>query len=260
MPVSHAIILGIIQGLTEILPISSSAHLVVIPWFLKWQYQGLSFDIALHVGTALALSIYFFKDWIGIFKAAFAKDASRKNNILLYLALGTIPGALAGLILEKNAETVFRSPLMIAVMLAAFAVILWLADHFGNKKKMMGEMDLKSAITIGLAQAIAIIPGVSRSGITMTAGLFEGFSKEAAARFSFLLATPIILAAAVLKLPKLYAADFNTAFWAGVISSAVSGFAAIHFLLKFIKKSSLNVFVIYRVAFALIILFFIVRV
>ena len=253
MPISHAVILGIIQGLTEALPISSSAHLVIVPWFFKWHYQGISFDIALHIGTAFAFGIYFFKDWVEMFKSAFIKERTRRNNLLWYIIVGTIPGALAGLILEKKAETIFRSPLLIAAMLAAFAVILWLADHLGNKKKTMAQVGLKSSLAIGLAQAIAIIPGVSRSGITMTAGLFDGFSRETAAKFSFLLATPIVFAAAVLKLPKLHAADFNTAFWAGVVSSAVSGFFAIHFLLKFVRKSSLNIFVYYRIALAIII-------
>ena len=259
MPISHAIILGIVQGLTEALPISSSAHLVIIPWLFKWHYQGISFDIALHFGTALAFGIYFFNDWIKIIKSAFAKERSRANNLLWCIAIGTIPGALAGLVLEKKAETVFRSPAVIMAMLLIFAVILWLADHLGKKEKTMDKMDLKRSVTIGLAQMLAIIPGVSRSGITMTAGLFEGFSRETAAKFSFLLATPIVFAAAALKLPKLHAADLNTAFWAGVIASAVSGFAAIHFLLDFVKKSSLNVFVFYRIIFAIGILVFIIR-
>ncbi|MDD5136843.1 MAG: undecaprenyl-diphosphatase UppP, partial [Candidatus Omnitrophica bacterium] len=246
MPISHAVILGIIQGLTEVLPISSSAHLVIVPWFSGWQYQGLSFDVALHLGTALALGIYFFKDWIDIFKA--------RHNMLWYIIVGTIPGALAGLLLEEKAETVFRSPVVIMTALAVFAVILWIADHAGKKDKAMDKIGLKESLAIGLAQAIAIIPGVSRSGITITAGLFGGFSREAAARFSFLLATPIVFAAAALKLPKLHAADLNAAFWAGVITSAASGFAAIHFLLKFVRKSSLNIFVFYRIIFAIVVL------
>jgi undecaprenyl-diphosphatase len=178
--------------------------------------------------------------------------------MLWYLAIGTIPGALAGLILADKAETIFRSPSMIMASLAIFAVILWFADRAGKKEKRMDKIGLKESLAVGLAQAIAIIPGVSRSGITMTAGLFGGFSREAAAKFSFLLATPIVVAAAALKLPKMRAADFNAAFWAGVISSAVSGFFAIHFLLNFVKRSSFNIFVIYRIVFAMFILAFII--
>ncbi|MFA5143579.1 MAG: undecaprenyl-diphosphatase UppP [Candidatus Omnitrophota bacterium] len=254
MPFSHAVILGIIQGLTEVLPVSSSAHLVIAPFFFKWQYQGLAFDVSLHLGTALALGIYFFKDWIGIITSAFAKKSPRKSNILWYLMAGTIPAALAGLALEEKAESVFRSPSVIMAMLAIFAVVLWFADRFGRKVKGLDDLGLKESLVIGIAQAIAIIPGVSRSGITMSAGLFEGLSREAAARFSFLLAAPIVFAAAVLKLPKFHPSDFNTAFWAGVISSAISGFAAIHFLLRFVRRSSLNIFVIYRIILALVIL------
>lgn len=251
MPVSHAIILGIIQGLTEVLPISSSAHLVIVPWLSKWNYQGLSFDVALHMGTALAFIIYFFKDWVKMIGSAFTKNRANKNNIFLFLVIATIPGALAGLVLEKKAETVFRSPVLIATMLFIFAVILWLADHIGKKQRSVEEVDLKTALLIGIAQAFAIIPGVSRSGITMTAGLFKGLSREAAARFSFLLATPIIVAAGVLKLPKLHGSDLNLAFWAGVAASAMSGFVGIKFLLNFVKRSNLNIFVLYRIALAL---------
>lgn len=251
MPVLHAAILGVIQGVTEVLPISSSAHLVIFPWFFGWNYQGLSFDVALHLGTALAFIIYFFKDWVGIVGSAFSRG---KNNLFWCLVAGTIPGALAGLILEKKAETVFRSPLVIMAMLAIFAVILWLADHLGKKNKGMETVDMKTAIFIGFAQAIAIIPGVSRSGITMTAGLVKGFSRDAAAKFSFFLATPIVIAAGVLKLHKLQPADLNAPFWTGILFSAVSGFIAIHFLLNFVKRSSLNIFVFYRFALAVAVL------
>ena len=160
MPVSHAIILGIIQGLTEVLPISSSAHLVIFPWFFNWQYQGLSFDVALHFGTALAFIVYFFNDWVEMIKG--------RNSLFWCIVIGTIPGTFAGLLIEYRAETIFRSPLVIMAMLALFAIILMAADHLGKKERSMGQMNIRSAFAIGLAQAIAIIPGVSRSGITMT--------------------------------------------------------------------------------------------
>ena len=245
MPISHAIILGIVQGLTEVFPISSSAHLVLVPWFLKWHYQGLSFDVALHMGTAAAFIIYFFNDW--------AEMIRTRSNIFWYIVIATIPGALAGLLLEKKAETVFRSPLLIAAMLLIFAIVLWLADRTGKKDTPMEKVGLKTALTIGFAQAMAIIPGVSRSGITMTAGLWKGLSREAAAKFSFLLATPIIVAAGVLKLPKLHSSDLNSAFWLGVLASAIASFVGIQFLLNFVKRSSFNIFVWYRIAAAIIV-------
>ncbi|MGA2774997.1 MAG: undecaprenyl-diphosphate phosphatase [Candidatus Omnitrophota bacterium] len=251
MPVSHAVILGIIQGLTEVLPISSSAHLFLFPWFFKWHYQGLSFDVALHVGTALAFMIYFFKDWMSII--------THKKNLFWYIIIATLPAALVGLLLEKKAETVFRSPLLVAMMLAVFGVILWLADNFGKKERPIEEMDFRTVFTIGLAQTVALIPGVSRSGITITTGLFKGLTRQAAARFSFLLATPIVVAAGALKLSKLHISDLTPAFWSGILFSALSGFAGIYFLLKFVRNSSLKVFVYYRILLAVAILIFYLR-
>ena len=244
MPVSHTIILGIIQGLTEVFPISSSAHLFIFPWLFKWQYQGLSFDVALHLGTALAFIIYFFKDWGQIF---------RENKLIWRIIIGTIPAALAGLILEKKAEVFFRLPLLIAAMLIIFAIILFLADKFGRQDKSIEQMGFKDSLWIGFAQAIALIPGVSRSGITMTAGLFKGYSRQAAARFSFLLATPIVIAAGVLKLPKMHISDLTIFFWAGIAFSALSGYIGLYLFFNFIKKASLNIFVYYRIAFAILI-------
>ena len=246
MPVSHSIILGIIQGLTEALPVSSSAHLVIFPWLFGWRYQGLSFDVALHLGTAFAFVVYFWKDWVRMFKV--------DTGLLWYIAIGTVPAAVAGVLLEKKAETVFRSPLVMLTMLAVFALILWWADYYGKKRKSLAEVDIKSALAIGLAQVLALIPGVSRSGITITAGLARGFSREAAARFSFLLATPIVIAAGVLKLPKLQHGDLTVSFWAGVLFSALSGFIGIHFLLNFVRRSSFKVFVFYRIALAVLVL------
>jgi len=254
MPVLHAIVLGIVQGLTEVLPISSSAHLVLFPWFFKWQYQGLSFDVALHIGTAIAFGVYFFNDWTGIIRSAFTKDKSRRNNMLWYIVIGTIPAAFAGLLLEKKAETVFRSPAVIAAMLLVFSGVLWLADHLGKKQKLLENIGVSSALIVGFAQILALIPGVSRSGITITAGLLKGLSREAAARFSFFLATPIVFAAGALKLSKLHASDLTFSFWMGILFSAVSGFIATHFLLNFVKRSNFNIFVVYRIALGMAIL------
>jgi undecaprenyl-diphosphatase len=246
MPLTHAIILGVVQGLTEVLPISSSAHLVLFPWLWDWHYQGLSFDVALHLGTASAFLVYFWKDWLGLFK--------RDTYLLWCIVLATIPAALAGAMFEKQAETVFRSPLIIMLMLAVFAIVLWWADSRGKKEKTLAQMDIKTAFTIGLAQVLALIPGVSRSGITITAGLYRGLSREAAARFSFLLAAPIVIAAAILKLPKLQSADLTLPFWLGIFFSSASGLLAIRFLLRFVQKASFRIFVLYRLALAAIII------
>ncbi len=254
MTIIQSIVLGAVQGLTEVLPISSSAHLVLVPWICGWEYQGLSFDVALHLGTALAFCVYFFNDWVELIRGALIRDhAGKKNRFFWYIVLGTVPAGLAGLVFEKKAETVFRSPGLIAAMLFVFAIILWLADHLGKKQKPIDQMDLKTAVVVGLAQAVAIVPGVSRSGITISAGLCRGFSREAAARFSFLLATPIVVAAGALKMTELHAADLNPVFWAGVISSALSGLVGIRLLLGLVRRFSLDVFVAYRVALALLI-------
>jgi len=255
MPLLHAAILGVIQGLTEVFPISSSAHLVIIPWLLGWRYQGVTFDVALHIGTALAFLAYFSGDWVKLIGAFFKKNKSAGDNLFGYIIVGTIPAGVAGLLLEKKADQVFRSPKLILSAMAVFAVVLWLADRFGKKAKSIDQINLSAAIKIGCAQILALVPGVSRSGITITAGLAEGFSREASARFTFLLATPIVFAAGVLKLHKLHAGDFNTAFWAGVAASAISGFFAIKFFLIFVKRFSLNIFVIYRIAAAVFLLF-----
>ena len=250
MDVSHAMVLGIVQGLTEALPISSSAHLVIIPWFLKWPDQGLSFDIALHVGTALAFTLYFFKDWVNIIRSAFAPARSPQSHMLWWIMIATVPAMVAGLFLEKKAEVIFRSPLLIAWMLFVFAIILWWADRSGKKQRTLEQMDLKTALIMGFAQMLALMPGVSRSGITLTAGLFKGLSREAAARFSFLLASPIVIGAGILKLHKLHGADLNPAFLTGVGFSLLSGFLGIHFLLAFVRRSNFNIFVFYRIGLA----------
>jgi len=254
MTVLHAFILGLVQGITEILPISSSAHLVIIPWLFKWHYQGLAFDISLHFGTALAFTAYFFKDWIDLLKAAFTKTKTDKKSLFWYILIATVPAAVAGLLLEKYAETVFRAPVVMAIGLLVFAVLLWLADHFGKRALPLERIGFSAALTIGLAQILALIPGVSRSGVTITAGLFKGFTREAAARFSFLIATPIMVAAAGLNFLKLRPGDLNMVFFTGVVTSAVSGFVAIRLLLNYVKRSSMNVFVFYRIALAIFIL------
>ncbi|MDD5712418.1 MAG: undecaprenyl-diphosphate phosphatase, partial [Smithellaceae bacterium] len=233
----QAAILGLIQGLAEFLPISSSAHLVLVPWLFNWPDPGLTFDIALHVGTLLAVVIFFWRDWINLIVKGFTEPRGREGRFLWFIAFASVPGALIGFLLEKQAETIFRSPLLIAVMLIAMGIVLYWADRRGTKTIGMEAIDLKTSLYIGLSQALAIIPGVSRSGVTMTTGLALGLSREGAARFSFLLSTPIILGAALVKTPQLIAnpSVVNTEFLLGTVVSAVTGMIGIGFLLRYLR-------------------------
>lgn len=242
----HAIILGVVQGVTEFLPISSSAHLYLLPKFFHWNYEGLGFDVALHWGTLLAILIIFWRDYWN----ALTGD----RRLLSFLVIGSIPGALAGYFLESQAETVFRTPVLTAAMLAGFGILLWWADRkkYRNIEISSGEtLTWKKSLFMGAAQALAIIPGVSRSGATMTAGLFAGMTRTEAARFSFLLSGPIIFGAGLVAIPD---AKIDAALAAGFLASAVSGFLAIKFLLRYLSSHNFNIFVWYRLALAAIIL------
>lgn len=259
MDIIQALILGIVQGLGEFLPISSTAHLILVPYFFGWPDPGLSFDVALHLGTLIAVVGYFWKDWLEIISNVFNKKTESKNNNLFWLIIvATIPGVIAGYFFEKDAETVFRNPLIIAFTLSAVGLILYLADKFSKKERSINELGLKDAIIIGLAQAVAIIPGVSRSGATITAGLFRKLDRASAARFSFLLSTPIIFGAVILKLPHLLKEGISAQIIIAVLASAVSGYLAIKYLLKFLEKSSYAIFFWYRLILAAIIIIFVV--
>ncbi|TEB09767.1 undecaprenyl-diphosphatase UppP [Pelotomaculum propionicicum] len=255
MTVFQALVLGVVQGLGEFLPISSSAHLVLAPWAFGWQDPGLSFDVALHMGTLLAVVAFFWRDWLELFsEAIIRRSGTKRASLFWYLVAATIPGALAGYLLEDQAETTFRNPLLIAVMLIAMGVILYLVDRRAAKRKGLMEMSLADSLLIGLSQAFAIIPGVSRSGVTMTAGRSLGFTRETAARFSFLLSTPIIFGAGVMKLKDISAGDFTLPFIIGIVSSAVVGFLSIGFLLRYLTERSFTMFVWYRFALGLAII------
>lgn len=245
MTVFQALVLGIVQGLGEFLPISSSAHLVLIPWLFGWQDPGLTFDVALHIGTLLAVVLYFWHDWLNLLQGALRKGASHEKRLFWYLVLATIPGGLFGLALESKAETAFRAPLLIGIMLMVMGVLLYLADK-KRQARSLDAMSLGDALAIGVAQALAIIPGVSRSGITMAAARWFNLTREAAARFSFLMSTPIILGAGVLKLRHLTVADINLPFLTGVVSSFLVGILSISFLLRYLRRSNFGIFVIYR--------------
>ena len=183
----QAVILGLVQGLGEFLPISSSAHLVLIPWLFKWKDPGLTFDIALHVGTLIAVAIYFWKDWLRLVTKGFTDVRSTEGRLFWYLVAATIPGAMVEFLLEKKAETIFREPILIAIMLILLGVLWYCADRRSAKNIALNRITFRTSFLIGLSQALVIIPGVSRSGITMTMGLLMGLTGEGAAKFSFLL-------------------------------------------------------------------------
>jgi len=246
----EAIILGIVQGLTEFLPISSTAHLILFPWFFNWrgEINTLTFDVALHAGTLLALILFFWRDWLElIFK---------KQRLFGLIVLASIPAGVAGFLLNDIVENNLRKPLVISIMLIAVGILMLVAER-ANKHKGLEKTGLKDSLIIGIAQAIAIIPGVSRSGITISAGLFRGFEREASARFSFLLSTPLIAGATALHLKEALISQTNhdfRLFFAGIITSFITGFIAIKFLLKFLKKNPLNLFVYYRFVLSAVII------
>ncbi|HBN08274.1 MAG TPA: UDP-diphosphatase [Cyanobacteria bacterium UBA8530] len=261
MNVLQALVLGTVQGLTEFLPISSTAHLVLIPTLFRWPDPGLTFDVALHLGTFLAVAWYFWEDLIkmalGFFESFRKRDFSDPFQRLPWLILlGTIPAGIAGLLLEEKVETTFRSPLVIATTLIFLGLLLWAADWVGRRKRPLTDARWFDALLIGLAQAIALIPGVSRSGSTMTAALFMGLKREDAARFSFLLGFPIILLSALFKMKDLAALNFSRdglPFLVGMTASTVSGYLCIRFFIRFLQKRGMGVFVVYRIALGLLI-------
>jgi undecaprenyl-diphosphatase len=256
MTVLEAVGLGILQGLTEFLPVSSSGHLALAHYFLGETEESLSFDVMLHLGTLAAVLFYFWADWKQVARSAVRLARHRRvqsdwDRLTLWLLLATIPAALAGKLLEDQAVTTFRSPWLVVVALATLGVLLLIAERVSERKLPMERLGLRGALTIGAAQALAIIPGVSRSGVTMTAGLFLGLTREAAARFSFLLSAPIIAGAGISQLPRLAGEQMEAGVLVGgFVAAVVSGFAAIWLLLRFIKTHSFAVFAYYRLALA----------
>jgi|SRR5579871_3351925 len=265
MPLTQVLILAVVQGLTEFLPVSSTAHLYLSSWLLGWNAESLDFDISLHIGTLLAVLIYFLPDWIQIIGQGFGMHAGHdeelKNNqmLLWLLAIGSIPVGIAGLLFNKQAESTWRNPFVMGAMLVGVGVFLWLAERSGKHVRDLGSLNFPDALTIGLSQALAIVPGTSRSGITISTGLFRGLTREAAARYSFLLSTPAIGAAAAKALYDMHKQSglhsiLNTNFIAGVAVSAAVGCAVIAWFLHYLRRSSLMPFVWYRIIFGIIVL------
>jgi undecaprenyl-diphosphatase len=248
--VLEAVILGIVQGITEFLPVSSTAHLILVPWFFNWsgEVNTLTFDVALHAGTLLSLLFCFWQDWIELI--------AKKRRLFVLIVLASVPAGLAGFFLNDLAEQTLRSPLLISLMLIAVGIVMLMAEKVKTHKGL-DAVRLNDAIAIGIAQSLAIIPGVSRSGITISTGLFRGVGREASARFSFLLSTPIIAGATVLHFKKAFFDHGNhdfQLFAAGLLSSFLTGIIAIKFLLAFLKKHPLNLFAYYRFVLAVVII------
>jgi undecaprenyl-diphosphatase len=253
----QAIALGLIQGLSEFLPISSSAHLTLVPWLLGWEDPGLAFDVALHFGTLLAVLWYFRMEWLALLKAAFGilttgRIETPEKRRVIYLIISTIPGAIGGLLLQSRAESAFRDPRLIAIALIVMGLLLWIVDKVIDQRRVLGEMRWIDSLLIGLSQVIALIPGVSRSGSTITAGRGLRFDREAAAEFSFLMSMPIIAAAVVLEGPKaLHQSGLSNELMSGVVASAVSGWLAISILMRYVSRHSYGVFALYRILFGI---------
>jgi undecaprenyl-diphosphatase len=267
-PIIQALIMGLVQGLTEFLPISSSGHLIIVPFLFGWTdpfIMSLAFSVMLHIGTLAALLVYFRADWFRLVPAGFAAARDRSfrtdpdRRLAWLLIAATIPAAIVGFLLDDLIETTFREVGLVAVTLVLGAAILWLADRWGGRTKGIGDVTFPLAIGIGAAQALALVPGISRSGISISAARIAGLNREAAARFSFLMATPITAGAAIFEIRKLASGDAGVDVSAGplivgMISSFVAGMVAIGFLLRYLRTRSLNIFVAYRLVLAAIVI------
>lgn len=281
MPIYQAVVLAIVQGLAEFIPVSSSGHLIIVRRLLGWNELSpaheLTFDVALHFGTLLSVLFYFRRTWFQILRAALggkvvrfsesgnsdvnlSSDEEKEERLLLwFLAAATVPGAIAGKLLENSAEDYFREhTILIAAALIVVAFLMWLGERVGRQEKPLPRISFADALVVGLAQATALIPGVSRSGSTITAGLFRNMTREAAVRFSFLLSTPIIAGAALVKAHELHKeglpAGMHAPFLVGILVSAAVGYAAIAWLIRYLQAHTLGIFVVYRIVLGMIVI------
>ena len=263
----QAVVLGIVQGLTEFLPVSSSGHLIVVPELLGWDdpfIESLAFSVMLHVATLLALLVYFRSDWLRLIPAGLAtlRDRSFRDDpdrrLAWLLAASTVPAVIVGVLFNEVIENAFREPRIVAMTLVAGAVVLWVADRLGSRTRPISGLTFPMAIGIGAAQALALVPGVSRSGISISAGLFAGLDREAAARFAFLMATPITAGAGIWELRAILAGEAGVELplvplLAGMVASLLAGLVAISVLMRYLRSHGVGVFVAYRLALAALI-------
>lgn len=269
MNIIQALILGIVQGLTELLPISSSAHLNLFPWLFNWGEMSASFDVALHIGTLFAILVFFFKDWIALIKGGYNQVVKKKKTtdgkIFWYIVIATIPAGILSLVLDKVSEKIIEltsstlkieqitiEMILIAIALIVMGIILYIVDKKSKSNVEYKDITLKQSVLISVSQAIAAaFPGVSRSGITMTVGRKLGIDRESVAKYSFLLSTPIVAAAALYEMRHFV---FDLSFFVGIITSFIVGLFVIKFLLNYLKKGSFKIFAIYRVILGIVIL------
>lgn len=275
LEIIQSIIIGAVQGITEFLPISSSGHLVLLPYLLNWEYQGLSFDVALHFGTVIAIIVYFWKDWTLIIRQSLRfgtqvlKLEQPKNleskiqdsinypkNLLWQILVASIPAAIIGYFISDIVESTLQSPVLLAINLIFFGLLLWFFDKYLKTKRELSNINYKQSFTIGIAQAIALMPGVSRSGITMTAGRAIGLDRPSAARFSFLLGTPAMIGAFLFTIRDFSVNNVNLPFVLAIAVSTLFGFITIKYLLKFLVSNSFSVFAWYRIVLAIFVLAF----
>ncbi len=250
----RAIILGAVQGLTELLPISSSAHLFIIPWICGWGEIG-DFDVALHFGTLLAIGIFFFKDWLKLIKGGYDQAVKKKKTfegkMFWYIVIATIPGGIIGYLLDHYCSDILTRPEIIGCALIFMGIVLYIIDRKAKSKVKYEEMNFKQTFLIGLSQALAFIPGVSRSGVTMTTARAMGIERESAAKYSFMLSAPIVLAATIFKLKDFV---FSVPFFVGILVSFLVGIVVIKFLLKYLQKGDFKIFAIYRIVIGIVVL------
>ena len=279
MPLYQAVVLAIVQGLTEFLPVSSTAHLWIVPWILKWNDPGLTFDVALHAGTLVAALLYFWRYWLEMIKMVLGIGAGGDSKLKIqdskssagpmallgenrklfwFLVIATIPGGIAGVLFERAAEEKLRSPFIVGPALIIVGLLMWAGERVGSETHDLGKVSLLDSIIVGVAQAFAVIPGVSRSGSTMTAGLFRSMNRETAARFSFLLSTPLIAGACLKKGLEIHhhglPPDMRLPFLVGVIVSALVGYAVIAVLIRYLERHTFAIFVVYRVILGVVLL------
>lgn len=265
MTTLQIIVLAIVQGLTEFLPVSSSGHLVLVPHLADWADQGLAFDVAVHAGSLVAVCAFFRKDMLGLLHGGArllgGDMRSEQSSMALGIALGTIPAAVAGLLFASWIEANLRDPSIIVYTLAGYGIVMGLADRYARREKAISEMRIRDALIIGLAQALALVPGTSRSGVTITVGRLLGFERQDAARFSFLLSAPVILLATIYKGAQLVFGDAPVA-WSelalGAAISAVVAYLSIDFFMRFVTRIGLAPFAVYRVALAALICYLLV--
>jgi undecaprenyl-diphosphatase len=264
----QALVMGVVQGLTEFLPVSSSGHLIIVPWLFGWTdpfIDSLAFSVMLHIATLVALLIYFRADWLRLIPAGLAaiRDRSFRGDpdrrLAWLIAVATVPAVIAGILLNDAVENAVREPRLVAITLTMGAIILWIADRVSIRTKAVDQITFPVAVGIGVAQAAALVPGISRSGISISAGLFAGLTREAAARFSFLMATPVIAGAGIWELKKLATGEAGVTVAVaplviGMVAALISGLVAIEVLLRYLRTHSTAVFVVYRIALSVLVI------